>query len=650
MRPTLYILCFVLIIFVIVCFVYHFKPYDRHKKHKQRTDSLLTSSAYIDDLKNTINNTPCNIIGTKQTSFATAIDMCIKTSACQRVVSSIDSKNTVSYNMCSNSIDAVCLDNKTCCATCESSTLPGATAQFIKSGNYSGCTPITGSTGDVLFYISATAALNGANVYNKAALLNKQPLCQSITTREINNRTFFILCLNSSSRCNTECSATCPACSNEISGPVSDTTGTSTGTSTDTPTDTSTDTPTNTSTDTPTDTSTDTSTGPVGTLTDTPTMGTDTTKPDTGGDTGMDTDGMDTDGMLSGPDNAPPIPATPTVSYLAHNLAIPETVVNVTQICPPDTINALKTIRSINTNRPTVTLFEDNNYTGAFVEVYAGRYTYSDTVDVDSKNIMGLATSELQDIHRYTVSSVKINPGMQVTLFSEPDFSGRQIVLKEDTACLLQHDFDDIMQSFIVGVNTTYEKLTSDILAAEYLICDKTIPNGDIYYNVRNTGSLYLNTSLTKTISNPSELVFLFYVNCPWQYDSFRITMFSKDISVEPSEDVYDLMQFTINYNNAYDVSMVFSMGSDTIQKYQSNVKVTIPDKAYRCKYIYRILANKVIMSYQCNNMYEPNIQTFVFDGLRPPSINALMAILNNVNLSTVGADLNIFKLQVYAK
>ena len=521
---------------------------------------LQRNQAYIDDLNNNVHNLPCTIIGSKQTSFSTAVDLCLNDSNCKRVVSNIDSKNVISYSLCSNSIPSVCLDDKICCSNCTSLTsltsssltssftsLNGAGAQFIKDGTFNTCTPVTGSTGNILLYLSATAALSAANVYNKAALLNNKPVCQSITTKLVNGKQFFVLCLNSVNACSTDCSSSCSTCNvnnniNSTSGPSGSNTGVS---------------------------GYNTSTIP------------------------------------------PPVNSTLT-AVLALPQNIPDDTGNIIyKQCPPATLNPLRTL---NTNRKTVSLFEDFNYGGAFAEVYEGRYTYSAAKDTGFQNRMGLG-SELTDIHRYAVRSIKVNPGMQITLYSQPEYTGRTITLREDTPCLLPYNFDNIMQSFIVSVDNLYKSNESNILVPDYLVYEKTSAG---YLILENSQTISIDGPVKKVVSAPKETTFLFTIETPWWGDYYFLTFYSKSIY-----QATDLVTIKILFTNLSDVKFEFYYGTYDTYIYQANMPIAIPANSHECAYMVRILNDTLIMSYQTNSMFRPEILKLQFDGLVPPSISA---------------------------
>ncbi|WKB56117.1 carbohydrate-binding protein [Eleftheria terrae] len=83
------------------------------------------------------------------------------------------------------------------------------------------------------------------------------------------------------------------------------------------------------------------------------------------------------------------------------------------------------------------TAYQHCNYGGYGVPLAEGRYTLSQL------RAMGAANDDL--------SSLRVKPGYQVTLYSDDNFGGRSLTKKSDSACLVNDAFNDQASSIVVS-------------------------------------------------------------------------------------------------------------------------------------------------------------------------------------------------------
>jgi hypothetical protein len=138
------------------------------------------------------------------------------------------------------------------------------------------------------------------------------------------------------------------------------------------------------------------------------------------------------------------------------------------------------------------------------------------------------------------------------------------------------------------------------------------------YLILENSQTISIDGPVKKVVSAPKETTFLFTIETPWWGDYYFLTFYSKSIY-----QATDLVMIKILFTNLSDVKFEFYYGTYDTYIYQANMPIAIPANSYECAYMVRILNDTLIMSYQTNSMYRPEILKLQFDGLVPPSISA---------------------------
>jgi len=82
-------------------------------------------------------------------------------------------------------------------------------------------------------------------------------------------------------------------------------------------------------------------------------------------------------------------------------------------------------------------VYQHCNYGGYAVKLGEGRYT--------------LPQLEALGVHNNELSSLRVNPGYQVTLYDDDNFGSRSVVKTSDAGCLVDDDFNDRTSSIVVS-------------------------------------------------------------------------------------------------------------------------------------------------------------------------------------------------------
>jgi hypothetical protein len=84
-----------------------------------------------------------------------------------------------------------------------------------------------------------------------------------------------------------------------------------------------------------------------------------------------------------------------------------------------------------------VTLYQNCSYGGYAIGLNAGSYT--------------LAQLQALGIKNDDVSSIKVSPGYQATLYQNDNFGGTTLVRTADDDCLVNDDWNDVMSSIVIA-------------------------------------------------------------------------------------------------------------------------------------------------------------------------------------------------------
>lgn len=108
-----------------------------------------------------------------------------------------------------------------------------------------------------------------------------------------------------------------------------------------------------------------------------------------------------------------------------------------------EALSSFRLYRPSAVSRQKVTFYQHCDYDGSSWSVEEGFYNMSDMI--------------AKGIPNDTVSSIKIPKGMSVTIFEHSGFSGKSLKLTEDTRCLVDRGFNDVMSSFVIEGSVAYE-------------------------------------------------------------------------------------------------------------------------------------------------------------------------------------------------
>lgn len=139
---------------------------------------------------------------------------------------------------------------------------------------------------------------------------------------------------------------------------------------------------------------------------------------------------------------------------------------------PESTLNTTPT----DTSNARVTIYTDCRYRGRFAELPVGEY------DGATLRSLGFADN--------TISAIKVDPGMKVTVYENDRYQGGQLELREDESCLSNRRADDAISSLVVQTVDSDKPFVTSMTAQqtrqleESFQCvkpfvDKGICNGD---------------------------------------------------------------------------------------------------------------------------------------------------------------------------
>lgn len=84
-----------------------------------------------------------------------------------------------------------------------------------------------------------------------------------------------------------------------------------------------------------------------------------------------------------------------------------------------------------------IAIYQHCNFDGYGIEIGTGYWNMGELID------NGMINDD--------ISAVAVDPGYQVTLFADANWSGQALTLSGDVACLVDYDFNDVMSSIVVA-------------------------------------------------------------------------------------------------------------------------------------------------------------------------------------------------------